>query len=88
MSRNYYCPFPTVDYASSFNASLEYDRVANKWRINVSASRRCIVQRISVFLSFSLSPYVCIVCARTCRAESLHLVTAFLRYEEQLFVRR
>lgn len=30
MSRNYYCPFPTADYASSFNASLERDRVANR----------------------------------------------------------
>jgi len=51
MSRNYHCPFPTADYASSFNASLEYDRVANKWRINVSASRRCSAPRA---LSLSL----------------------------------
>jgi len=62
MSRNYHCPFPTADYASSFNASLEYDRVANKWRINVSASRRCSAPRA---LSLSLSLSLC-VCVRAC----------------------
>lgn len=70
MSRNYCCPFPTARIMRArLTRSLEYDRVANKWRINASVSP-------SESLSLSLPPFVYIyecVCVYVCTFVCSHL---------------